>query len=164
MPQAERQLLLSELGHYQPEVALQRTAPSLCVGNYISLVKSEVTCSLAGDLSCSQLKQSTQDYANRSAWLGGVSSLQHYLYEQKHCTYFCIQHLEKCSRGSELSLESVSTRSGLQVEYYRVILLLDRNLTFLVDWPQRLDLILTFTRYFITWQHLYRLLDYLLNC
>lgn len=110
MPQAERQLPLSELTHYQAsaEVALQPTAPSLCFCDYISCMKSEVTHSLAGDISykTSQLKQSTQDYANRSACLGGVSPLQHYLWVQKHCTYFYLQHLEhNAGRGVKFPLK-----------------------------------------------------------
>lgn len=42
-------------------------------------MKSEVTRSRAGDLSrrASVLKESTQDYANGSALLGGVSAVQH---------------------------------------------------------------------------------------
>lgn len=136
------------------EVALQLTTPSLCVGNYISLMESEVTCSLASDISlqASQLKQSTQDYTNRSAWLGCVSPLQHYLYEQKYCTYFywC----------------TLSTNAVWGVKFSQKAYQLGVAFIYCLEWKEHFSVwnFLAFTSYLKTWQHHYRLLDYLLNC
>lgn len=150
MPQAERQLPLIELAHYPvwTEVPLQLTAPSLCVGNYICLMKSEVACSPAGDIShpASQQKQSAQDYANGSAWLGGVSPfLALSLLTKTLHILLPFNTYSEWIRGRKAFSESLSTRSGLH-------LTTGRKEPFLIGhsvWNLE-----TFTCFFITWRHL----------
>lgn len=96
MPQAERQLPLCELARWQVctlQAALQQLP--LCVGNYISFMKSEVTCSLAGDLSRQASERSNPPSITQTDLPGWVvSPLYRTIFMNKNTPlqYFYLQH------------------------------------------------------------------------
>ena len=163
MPQAERQPPLSECSHCQActWAALQLTALSLslCVGNYISLMKSEVTQPGQWPQRPGLTAQAIHPGLRKHIRLTGRCLLFTALsLWTKHCTYFYLQHFEQMRQGG-VFLGSLSTRSGLYQSlgvFYQ-----ERKKLFFTDcnvWN-----FLTFTSFFITWQYLCRLADYLLK-